>query len=143
MGIVLSRFNDFVTSRLLAGALDALQEHGCTSDRITIAQVPGAFEIPLVAQKMAASQAFDAVICLGCVIRGETPHFEYVAGECARGIARVAMDTGVPTTFGVLTTDTVEQAEQRAGVKRNNKGYETALCAIELVNLLRILPPPR
>jgi len=138
--VVVSRFNEFVTSKLLAGALDALRRHGAVEENITVVHVPGAFEIPLIAKKLADSLAFDAIICLGCVIRGETPHFEYVAGEAARGIGQVALETGIPTTFGVITADTMKQALDRAGAKDNNKGAEAALCAVELVNLLRKLP---
>jgi len=138
--IVVSRFNEFVTSKLLAGALDALKEHGAVMANITVVHVPGAFEIPFVAKKLADSFAFDAIICLGCVIRGETPHFEYVAGEAARGIGQVALETGIPTTFGVITADTMKQALDRAAVKGANKGADAALTAIELVNLLPRLP---
>jgi len=138
--IVVSRFNEFITSRLLAGALDALKRHGCKDDDVTITHVPGAFEIPMIAKKLADSRAFDAVICLGCVIRGQTPHFDYVAGESAKGIAQVALTSGVPTIYGVLTTDTLEQAIDRAGAKGGNKGYDAALSAIELANLIKILP---
>lgn len=138
--IVVSRFNEFITSRLLAGALDALKRHGGKDDDVTIAHVPGAFDIPLIARRMAASGVYDAVICLGCVIRGQTPHFEYVAGESAKGIAQVALSTGVPTTYGMVTADTLEQAIDRAGAKAGNKGFDAALGAIELVNLLRLLP---
>jgi len=138
--IVVSRFNEFVTSKLLAGALEALKRHGAVEENITVVHVPGAFEIPFVAKKLADSLAFDAIICLGCVIRGETPHFEYVAGEAARGIGQVALETGIPTTFGVITADTMKQALDRAGVKGANKGADAALAAIELVNLLPKLP---
>lgn len=138
--IVVSRFNEFITSRLLAGALDALQRHGCTDDDVTIVQVPGAFEISFVAKRLAESKGYDAVICLGCVIRGQTPHFDYVAGESAKGIAQVALATGVPTVYGVLTTETLEQAIDRAGAKAGNKGYDAALSAIELANLIKLLP---
>ncbi len=136
--VVVSRFNEFVTSKLVGGAVGALAQHGCKEENITIIHVPGAFEIPLVAKKLAESGQYSAVICLGCVIRGETPHFEYVAGAAARGIAEVALATGVPTTFGVITADTMEQALDRAG-----KGVEAALCAIELVNLLPKLSTDR
>ncbi len=139
--IVASRFNEFITSRLLAGALDALKRHGCEDDDVTVVYVPGAFEIPFVAKKLAESKAFDAVVCLGCVIRGQTPHFDYVAGESAKGIAQVALATGVPTVYGVLRTDTLEQAIDRAGAKAGNKGYDAALGAIELANLIKLLPP--
>jgi len=138
--IVVGRFNEFITSKLLAGAIDALKRHGCAEDAITCVHVPGAFELPFMAKKLADSGLYDAVICLGCVIRGQTPHFEYVAGQAARGIAEVGLATGVPTTFGVITADTLEQAVERAGAKAGNKGVDAALSAIELVNLLRQLP---
>jgi 6,7-dimethyl-8-ribityllumazine synthase len=137
--IVVSRFNEFITSKLCSGAVDALKRHGCDSEAITCVHVPGAFELPLVASKLAQSGSYDAVICLGCVIRGQTPHFEYVAGEAAKGIARVAFETGVPTTFGVITADTLEQAVERAGAKSGNKGVDAAVSAIELVDLLNAL----
>jgi 6,7-dimethyl-8-ribityllumazine synthase len=140
--IVVSRFNEFITSTLLSGAVDALQRHGCDDGNITCVHVPGAFELPFVAKKLAESGRFDAVICIGCVIRGQTPHFEYVAGEAAKGIAHVGLSTGVPTTFGVITADTLEQAIERAGAKSGNKGVDAAMCAIELVNLLGQLPSP-
>lgn len=140
--IVVSRFNEFITSRLLAGALDALQRHGCKDDDVTVVYVPGAFEIPFIAKRMAESKTYSAVVCLGCVIRGQTPHFDYVAGEAAKGIAQVALATGVPTVYGVLTTDTLEQAIDRAGAKAGNKGYDAALNAIELANLIKLLPSP-
>ena len=138
--IVVGRFNEFITSKLLAGAIDALKRHGCAEDAITCVHVPGAFELPFMAKKLADSGLYDAVICLGCVIRGQTPHFEYVAGQAARGIAEVGLATGVPTTFGVITADTLEQAVERAGAKAGNKGVDAAVSAIELVNLLRQLP---
>ncbi|MBI1827572.1 MAG: 6,7-dimethyl-8-ribityllumazine synthase [Planctomycetes bacterium] len=138
--VVVSRVNDFITGKLLAGAVDALKRHGCQEDDITCVHVPGAFELPLVAKKLAESGGFDAIICLGCVIRGQTPHFEYIAGEAARGIGQVAMNTGVPTTFGVITADTLEQAIERAGAKQGNKGADAALSAIELADLFRKLP---
>jgi len=138
--ITVSRFNEFITSKLLSGAVDALKRHGCEDDNITCVHVPGAFELPFVAKKLAESGRFDAVICVGCVIRGQPPHFEYVAGEAAKGIAHVGLSTGVPTTFGVITADTLEQAIERAGAKSGNKGVDAAMCAIELVNLLRQLP---
>lgn len=134
--IVVGRFNEFISSRLLGGAIDGLIRHGANEEDIEVAYVPGAFEIPLVAQKMAASKHFDAVICLGAVIRGSTPHFEYVASEVSKGIAKVSLDTGIPVIFGVLTTDNIEQAIERAGTKAGNKGYEAAVAAIEMVNLL-------
>ena len=138
-GIVASRFNDFVTARLLDGALDALRRHGAEEDKITVARVPGSFEIPLVAKRMAASRQYDAVICLGTVIRGATPHFEYIASEVAKGVAMAGLETGVPIAFGVLTTDSIEQAVERAGTKAGNKGFDAACSAIEMANLLREL----
>ena len=135
-GIVLSRFNSFIAERLLEGAIDALVRSGVSDKEIEVARVPGAYEIPLVAQKMARSQRYDAVICLGAVIRGATPHFDYVAGEAAKGVAQVGLETGIPVLFGVLTTDTIEQAIERAGSKAGNKGAECAIAAIEMVNLL-------
>ncbi len=136
-GIVASRFNEFITARLLDGALDALRRHGADEDKITVARVPGSFEIPLVAKRMAASRQYDAVICLGTVIRGATPHFEYIAGEVAKGVAMAGLETGVPIAFGVLTTDSIEQAVERAGTKAGNKGFDAACAAIEMANLLR------
>lgn len=138
-GIVASRFNDFITARLLDGALDALRRHGADEDRITVVRVPGSFEIPLVAKRMAASRQYDAVICLGTVIRGATPHFEYIAGEVTKGVAMAGLETGVPIAFGVLTTDSIEQAVERAGTKAGNKGFDAACAAIEMANLLREL----
>jgi 6,7-dimethyl-8-ribityllumazine synthase len=138
-GIVASRFNDFITTRLLEGALDALRRHGADEDKITVARVPGSFEIPLVAKRMAASRQYDAVICLGTVIRGATPHFEYIASEVAKGVAMAGLETGVPIAFGVLTTDSIEQAVERAGTKAGNKGFDAACSAIEMANLLREL----
>jgi len=138
--IVVSRFNEFITSKLLAGAIDTLKRHGCREEQITCVHVPGAFEIPFVARRLAESGAYEAIICLGCVIRGQTPHFEYVAGEAAKGIAQVGLSTGVPAAFGVITADTLEQAVERAGAKSGNKGVEAALTAIELTNLLTQLP---
>ena len=135
-GIVVGRFNSFIGERLLEGALDALIRHGADDKKIEVARVPGAFEIPLVAQKMVKSGRYDAVICLGAVIRGSTPHFDFVANEAAKGIAQVGMETGIPVLFGVLTTDTIEQAIERAGSKAGNKGAECAIAAIEMVNLL-------
>lgn len=136
-GIVVSRFNAFIGERLLDGALDTLKRHGTAEENIDVARVPGAYEIPLLAQKMAKSGRYDAVICLGAVIRGATAHFEYVAGEAAKGIAQVGLAAEVPVIFGVLTTDTIEQAIERAGSKAGNKGAESAAVAIEMVNLLR------
>ncbi len=138
-GIVAGRFNEFITSKLLGGALDALKRHGAEEEEIEIAYVPGAFEIPLIAQKMAESGKYDAVITLGAVIRGSTPHFDYVSSEVAKGVAAVGMKTGVPTIFGVLTTDSIEQAVERAGTKAGNKGWEAATSAIEMANLTRSL----
>lgn len=139
LGIVVSRFNEFITSKLLAGALDCLQRHGAADENIEVAWVPGSFEIPLVARKMAATGRYDAVICIGAVIRGGTSHFEFVAGECAKGIALASMETGVPVVFGVITTETIEQAIERAGTKLPNRGFEAALTAIEMANLLKAL----
>jgi len=138
-GIVLGRFNSFIGERLLEGAMDALVRHGAEADSIDVARVPGSFEIPLAAQRMAASGRYDAVICLGAVIRGATPHFDYVSAEVSKGIASVSLETGVPVAFGVLTTDTVEQAVERAGTKAGNKGFDAALSAIEMVNLLKVI----
>jgi 6,7-dimethyl-8-ribityllumazine synthase len=138
-GIVVGRFNEFITRRLLEGALDALQRHGASEDDIEVAWVPGSFEIPLVAQRMAASGAYDAVICLGAILRGATPHFDYIAGEAAKGIAKVGLDTGVPTLFGVITADTLDQAVERAGTKSGNKGWAAGEWAIEMANLMRVL----
>jgi 6,7-dimethyl-8-ribityllumazine synthase len=135
-GIVVSRFNEFISNKLLGGALDALTRHGALEEEITIAWTPGAFEIPVVAQKMAASGKYDAVITLGAVIRGSTPHFDYVANEVSKGAAHISLATGVPVLFGVLTTDTIEQAIERAGTKAGNKGYDSAVAAIEMANLM-------
>lgn len=134
-GIVLSRFNEFVTSKLLEGALDCLLRHGADSEQIEIIWVPGAFEIPPVAQRMANNKKYDAILCLGAVIRGDTPHFDYIASEVTKGIARTALQATRPVVYGVITTDTLEQAIERAGSKAGNKGWEAALTAIELVNL--------
>ena len=142
MGIVVATFNDFITSRLLEGAKGALSAHGVVDDDVTVASVPGSFEIPLVARKMAESGRFDAVICLGAVIRGETDHYEHVAGEATKGISNASVSTGVPVTFGVLTTDTVEQAINRAGGKQGNQGYNAAVAAIEMANLVHALDNP-
>lgn len=138
-GIVASRFNDFITARLLDGALDALRRHGVEEEKITVVRVPGSFEIPLLAKRMAASRQYDAIICLGTVIRGATPHFDYIAGEVAKGVAMAGLETGVPIAFGVLTTDSIEQAVERAGTKAGNKGFDAACSAIEMANLLREL----
>ena len=138
-GIVVGRFNDFISSKLLSGAIDGLVRHGADESDITVTWVPGAFEIPIAAQKIANSSKYAAVICVGAVIRGSTPHFDYVAGEVSKGIARISLDTGVPVIFGVLTTDTIEQAIERAGTKAGNKGYDAAVTAIEMANLLNQL----
>lgn len=138
-GIVVGRFNEFITSKLLGGALDALKRHGVNDDEVEVAWVPGAFEISLIAQKMAESGKYDAVITLGTVIRGSTPHFDYVCSEVAKGVASINLKTGVPTIFGVLTTDSIEQAVERAGTKAGNKGWEAATAAIEMANLTRQL----
>lgn len=134
--IVVGRFNEFIGSKLLSGAIDGLKRHGVNEDDIEIAWVPGAFEIPLIAKKMAQSKKYDAVLCLGAVIRGATPHFEYVSGEVTKGIASASLETGVPIIFGVLTTDTIEQAIERSGTKAGNKGFEASVTAIEMGNLL-------
>lgn len=138
-GIIVGRFNSFIGERLLEGALDAIVRHGGSDADIHVARVPGAYEIPLTAKKMAESRRYDAVICLGAVIRGATPHFDYVASEVAKGIAHVSLDSGVPIAFGVLTTDTIEQAVERAGTKAGNKGFDAAMTAIETVNVFRRL----
>ncbi len=137
--IIVSRFNDFIGSRLVEGAMDALERHGATADQIALVKVPVSFEIPIVAKKLAESARHDAVICIGAVIRGATPHFDYVAAEVSKGIANVALDSMIPITFGVLTTDTLEQAIERAGSKSGNKGYEAAVAAIEMANLFKEL----
>lgn len=138
-GIVAGRFNEFIGSKLVSGALDALYRHGAAEENIEIAWVPGAFEIPLAAKKMVMTGRYDAVICVGAVIRGSTPHFDYVANEVSKGIANVGLQTEVPVIFGVLTTDSIEQAIERAGTKSGNKGYDAAVTAIEMVNLLNQL----
>lgn len=135
-GIVVSRFNSFVVESMLEGALDTLRRHGAEDKHVEIVRVPGAFEIPLAAQRMAASKRYDAIIAIGAVIRGGTPHFDYVAGECVKGLAQVSMSQDIPVAFGVLTVDTIEQAIERAGTKAGNKGVEAALSAIEMVNVL-------
>jgi len=137
--IIISRFNDFITGKLLDGAVDALIRHGAAEQYIDIIKVPGSFEIPLTAKIVANKKTYDAVICLGTVIRGATPHFDYVAAEAAKGIATASMDTGVPIAFGVLTTDTIEQAVERAGTKSGNKGWDAAMVAIEMAQLLKKL----
>jgi 6,7-dimethyl-8-ribityllumazine synthase len=138
-GIVASRFNDFISAKLIEGALDALTRAGADEKDITIAKVPGAFEIPLAAKRMARSGKVDAVICLGAVIRGATPHFEYISAEVTKGIAAVGLETDVPVVFGVITTDTIEQAIERAGTKSGNKGFDAALSAVEMVDLFRMM----
>ncbi|HEX9592028.1 MAG TPA: 6,7-dimethyl-8-ribityllumazine synthase [bacterium] len=140
VAIVAARFNEFITSKLVAGAVDTLVRHGADDQAIDIAWVPGAFEIPLLAQRLAASGKYDAVICLGAVIRGATPHFDYVAGEVAKGVGQVGLAAGLPVIFGVLTTDTIEQAIERAGSKAGNKGCDAAMAAMEMVSLLKALP---
>lgn len=137
VGIVAARFNEFIVSRLIGGAEDALVRHGVDTDDVDLAWVPGAFEIPVVAQKMAASGNYDAVICLGAVIKGSTSHYDYVCAEVSKGIAAVGLNTGIPVMFGVLTTDNIEQAIERAGTKAGNKGYDAACSAIEMVNLMK------
>ncbi len=137
IGIVAARFNEFITSKLLGGAIDGLKRHEVEEDQIDVAWVPGAFEIPLIAQKMAGSGKYDAVICLGAVIRGATTHYDYVCAEVSKGIAQVSLQTGVPVMFGVLTTDNIEQAIERAGSKAGNKGFDCATGAIEMINLIR------
>ena len=136
-GIVIARFNEFISGKLLSGCLDGLRRHGADDENIDVTWSPGAFEIPLLAKKMASGKKYDAVICLGAVIRGATPHFDYVAAEVSKGVAQVGLETGLPIIFGVLTTDNLEQAIERAGTKGGNKGFDAALAAIEMVNLLR------
>ncbi len=139
IGIVAGRFNDFIVSKLVDGALDGLKRHGVNENDIELSLVPGAFEIPLIAKKMANSKKYDAIICLGAVIKGSTPHFDYVCAEVSKGVASVSLDSEVPVIFGVLTTDSIEQAIERAGTKAGNKGYDAAMCAIEMANLLRAI----
>jgi 6,7-dimethyl-8-ribityllumazine synthase len=134
--IVVARFNSLITGKLLDGALDCLRRHGCPEDNVEIAWVPGSFELPLVARKLADNGRFDVVICLGAIIRSDSPHFDFVAAEAARGIARVSLDSGTPVTFGVITTDDVEQAVNRAGVKSGNRGWDAAMNAIEMADLM-------
>ncbi len=138
-GIIVSRFNDFITSKLLEGAVDALRRHGADEKDIEVVKVPGSFEIPLVAKKLATKGTFNAVICLGTVIRGATPHFEYVSAEVSKGIASASMETGVPIAFGVITSDTIEQAVERAGTKSGNKGWDAAITAIEMAQVMKKL----
>ncbi len=138
-GLVVSRFNEFLTKKLLEGAQDALLRHGVSQEDIEVAWVPGAFEIPLIAKKLAQTKRYNAVICLGAVVRGETPHFEYIAAQLSKDISRVGLDTGLPVIYGVITTDTLEQAIERAGTKQGNKGFQAAVSAIEMANLLSSL----
>ncbi len=138
--IVVSRFNEFISKNLLSGAIDSLKRHEVSDENVDVAWVPGSFEIPLVAAKMASCGKYDAVICLGAVIRGNTPHFDYVAAEVSKGVARVGLDSGLPVTFGIITADTLEQAVDRAGAKAGNKGWQAALTAIEMANLVPTLP---
>lgn len=138
-GIVLSRFNEFITAKLLDGAVDALVRHGAREDDIEIVKVPGSFEIPMIARKLALKGSYNAIICLGTVIRGATPHFEYIAAEVSKGIASASMETGLPIAFGIITCDTIEQAVERAGTKSGNKGWDAALTAIEMAQLLKKL----
>lgn len=139
IGIVAGRFNDFITSKLVDGAIDALKRNGCDEKDIAIAKVPGAYEIPLIAKKMAESNKYDAIITLGAVIKGATPHFDYVSSEVAKGVALVSMKSDIPVIFGVLTTNTIEEAIERAGTKAGNKGFDAAVSAIEMVNLIKVL----
>ena len=138
-GIIVGRFNEFIGGKLLEGALDALKRHGVDEEDVSVAWVPGSFEIPLIAQKMASSGKYDAVICLGAVIKGSTDHYDYVCAEVSKGIAQVSLNSGIPVMFGVLTTDNIEQAIERAGTKAGNKGYDVAVSAIEMVNLIKLL----
>lgn len=135
--VIASRFNDFITVKLIEGAMDCLVRHGASESDITVIRVPGSFEIPLAAKKAASSGKYDAVVCLGALIRGQTPHFDFIAAEVTKGVAQVSLDTGVPVTFGVITADTLEQAVDRAGAKAGNKGFEAALGAIEMADLLK------
>src|SRR5512139_1643788 len=141
--LVVSRFNEFISSRLLDGAQDALLRHGAKEEDIEIAWTPGSFEIPLIAQKMAESKKYSAVICLGAIIRGGTPHFDYIAAEASKGIAKASLDTGVPVIFGIITADTLEQAIERAGTKEGNMGFRAAMSAIEMANLIKAMKAPR
>lgn len=138
-GIVIARFNEFISGKLLAGCLDGLRRHGAGDDQVDVVWSPGSFEIPLLAKKLAASRKYDAVICLGAVIRGSTPHFDYVAAEVSKGVAHVGLESGLPVIFGVLTTDNIEQAIERAGTKGGNKGFDAALAAIEMANVVKII----
>jgi 6,7-dimethyl-8-ribityllumazine synthase len=141
--VVVSRFNEFISSKLLSGAWDCLTRHGADPALVDVAWVPGAFEIPLIAQRLAATKRYNAVICLGAVIRGSTPHFDYVSGEVAKGVAKVQLDAGIPVIFGVLTTDTIEQAVERAGTKAGNKGWDAAVSALEMANLVKRMDAPQ
>ena len=141
-GIIVSRFNDFISDRLLGGALDALSRHGTKEENIDVIKVPGAFEIPLMAKEMATGKKYDAIICVGAVIRGSTPHFDYVSAEVSKGIAQVSLDSGTPVIFGVITTDTLEQAIERAGSKAGNKGWSAAVSAMEMANLMDTIKSP-
>lgn len=138
-GIVVSRFNEFITSKLFEGAIDALLRHGAKEEDIDVVRVPGSFEIPLIAKRLAQKGTYNAIICIGAIIRGSTPHFEYIAAEVSKGIATTSMETGVPIAFGVITSDTIEQAIERAGTKSGNKGWDAALTAIEMAQLLKKL----
>jgi len=138
-GILVGRFNDFIGKRLLEGALDCLVRHGAKEEQVSVVWVPGTFEMPAVAQRMAAGKKYDALVCLGAVLRGDTPHFDFIAGEAAKGIAKVGMEAGIPVIFGIITADTLEQAIERAGTKSGNKGWTAALSAIEMANLYRVL----
>jgi len=138
--VAVSRFNEMITRRLLSGALDALARHGADEDQIDVAWVPGGFELPMAAQRLAESGRYDAVICIAAIIRGATPHFDYVAGEVSKGIAKIALETGVPTIYGVVTADNIEQAIERAGAKAGNRGFDAARSAIEMANLMKALP---
>lgn len=139
VGIAMARFNSFITEALLSGALDGLKRHGCSEDDIAVVRVPGSYELPLILKKMAVSQKYDVLIALSAVIRGDTPHFDYVAAEAAKGIAHVSLDTDCPIAFGVLTTNTIEQAIERAGTKAGNKGFDAAMTAIEMAQLMKLL----
>lgn len=139
IGIIVSRFNEFITSKLVDGCLDALIRHGVKEEDLEIVKVPGSFEIPYLAKKMAISKKYDAIICLGVVIRGQTPHFNYICNEVAKGIANVSLESGIPVIFGVITSDTIEQAIERAGTKSGNKGFDAALAAMELANLYKTI----
>ena len=138
-GLVAARFNEFITSKLLSGAIDTLRRHGADEDMLDVAWVPGAFEIPMAAKKMAESKKYDAIICLGTVIRGSTSHYDYVCAEVSKGVAHVGLASGVPTMFGVLTTDTIEQAIERSGTKAGNKGFDAAMAAMEMANLIKAI----